>query len=98
VTTTQTARSDRSVIAYLAFLGVLLATGIDIALPAYDAIEEGLNPSRNVSLVITLYVVGMAVGQLIYGPIADRLAPGLSHAAGDIFATKTAASAFCPTY
>ncbi len=59
-------------IAYLAFLGVLLATGIDIALPAFDAIEDGLNPSSSVSLIITVYFVGMALGQLVYGPVADR--------------------------
>jgi len=66
------ARNRTSVIAYLAFLGVLLATGIDIALPAFDAIEAGLNPDRNISLIITVYFVGMALGQLVYGPIADR--------------------------
>jgi len=99
VTTTQTARSDRSVIAYLAFLGVLLATGIDIALPAYDAIEEGLNPSRNVSLVITLYVVGMAVGQLIYGPIADRFGRRPAVLSGlSLYALGALASALAPSF
>ena len=65
-------RSDRSVIIYLSFLGILLATGIDIALPAFDAIEDGLESSSNVSLIVTLYVIGMALGQLIVGPVADR--------------------------
>ncbi len=59
-------------ISYLAFMGVLLATGIDIALPAFDAIEEGFDRTANTSLVITLYIVGMALGQLVYGPLADR--------------------------
>ncbi len=59
-------------ISYLAFMGVLLATGIDIALPAFDAIEEGFDRTGNTSLVITLYIVGMALGQLVYGPLADR--------------------------
>ena len=65
-------RSRSSVIAYLAFLGVLLATGIDIALPAFDEIEKGIDTSANVSLIITVYFVGMALGQLVYGPVADR--------------------------
>ncbi len=65
-------RSERAVISYLAFMGVLLATGIDIALPAFDAIEEGFDRTANTSLVITLYIVGMALGQLVYGPLADR--------------------------
>ncbi len=67
-----TIRSDRSVILYLSFLGVLLATGIDIALPAFDAIEAGVEGSSSVSLIITMYIVGMAFGQLVAGPLADR--------------------------
>ena len=59
-------------ISYLAFMGILLATGIDIALPAFDAIEEGFDRTGNTSLVITLYIIGMALGQLVYGPLADR--------------------------
>lgn len=66
-------RSERSVIAYLAFLGVLLATGIDIALPAFDAIEASVTGATNVPLVITAYLMGMAIGQLVYGPVADSI-------------------------
>jgi len=69
---TTTSRSNASVIAYLAFLGVLLATGIDIALPAYEEIAEGLDTDADMSLVITTYLVGMALGQLVVGPMADR--------------------------
>ncbi len=68
-------RSDRSVISYLAFLGILLAFGIDAALPAFDEIEAsfGLTESgQNISLLGTLYFLGMAVGQVVYGPLADR--------------------------
>jgi len=66
-------RSERSVIAYLAFLGVLLATGIDIALPAYDAIEANVGGVTNVPLIITAYLIGMALGQFVYGPISDSI-------------------------
>lgn len=65
-------RGDAAVIMYLSFLGVLLATGIDIALPAFDAIEDGVDGAANTSLIITFYVVGMAFGQLVAGPLADR--------------------------
>jgi DHA1 family bicyclomycin/chloramphenicol resistance-like MFS transporter len=68
-------RSEREVVAYLAFMGILLAFGIDASLPAFDALRAdfGLEPdSTRISLIVTLYFIGMAVGQLFYGPVADR--------------------------
>ena len=67
--------SDREVIAYLAFAGILLAFGIDSALPAFDELRPafGLEPESNrITLIITWYFMGMAVGQLVYGPVSDR--------------------------
>ena len=95
----KTARSDRSVILYLSFLGVLLATGIDIALPAFDAIEEALDGSANISLVVTLYVIGMAIGQLIVGPIADRFGRQPAVLGGlALYAVGAIASALAPSF
>ena len=92
-------RSDRSVIFYLSFLGVLLATGIDIALPAYDAIEESLESSANTSLIITLYVIGMAFGQLVVGPLADRFGRKPAVLGGlALYATGAIASALAPSF
>jgi len=92
-------RSDRSVILYLSFLGVLLATGIDIALPAFDAIEAGLEGSSNVSLVVTLYVIGMAFGQLIVGPVADRFGRQPAVLGGlALYAAGAVASALAPSF
>lgn len=92
-------RSDRSVILYLSFLGVLLATGIDIALPAFDAIEDGFDSSSNVSLVITLYVIGMALGQLIVGPVADRFGRKPAVLGGlALYAVGAIASALAPSF
>lgn len=68
-------RSERHVIAFLALTGTLLALGIDIALPAFDEISPavGLDPSSNrITLIITVYFFGMALGQLFWGPISDR--------------------------
>jgi len=71
----QRARSDASVIAYLAYLGILLAVGVDISLPAFDEldVEFGLS-DRGVSVGVigTVYIVGMALGQLVYGIASDR--------------------------
>ncbi len=69
------ARRERFVIAYLAFTGILLAFGIDASLPAFDELSAAFGlpeGSNRISLVVTVYFVGMATGQLVYGPLADR--------------------------
>jgi DHA1 family bicyclomycin/chloramphenicol resistance-like MFS transporter len=68
-------RSDRSVIAFLAFVGILMAFGIDAALPAFDELRADFDlDARGVSPAITgtLYFAGMAVGQLFCGVLSDR--------------------------
>ena len=69
------AHSDRHIIAYLAFISFLLAFGIDTVLPAFDEIRAEFDlasGSSDVSKIVTLYLVGIALGQLIWGPISDR--------------------------
>ena len=68
-------RSERSVIAFLAFIGILMAFGIDAALPAFDGLRadfdldaQGFSPA----ITGTVYLVGMAVGQVVCGVLADR--------------------------
>ena len=68
-------RSERHVIAFLAFLGVTLAFAVDVSLPTFDDLRREFDlgsGSGEVSLVITTYLVGMALGQLVWGPVADR--------------------------
>lgn len=53
----------------------LTALGIDVMLPAFGAIRSDLGlpaDSTAVAGLVTAYFVGLAVGQLAYGPIADR--------------------------
>ena len=68
-------RSVASVVAFTAFISALLAVGIDTALPAFDEIRSAFGlagGSGPVSLVVTFYFLGMAVGQLPSGPLSDR--------------------------
>lgn len=92
--------SDRQVIGYLAFMGILLAFGIDVALPAFDEIRPalGLEPdSTRVTLIVTLYFLGMAVGQIFYGPVADRYGRGPALRVGiGIYALGAAGATFAP--
>ena len=74
-TRVERARSDATVVAYLGFVGALLAVGIDTALPAFDEIRDEFDladGSGEVSLSVTAYFLGMAVGQLPIGPLSDR--------------------------
>jgi DHA1 family bicyclomycin/chloramphenicol resistance-like MFS transporter len=68
-------RSETAVIAYLAYLGILLAVGVDITLPAFDELDAAFGLSDrgvSVGVVGTVYIVGMAIGQLAYGVASDR--------------------------
>lgn len=75
VTTAARPRSDASVIAYLAYLGILLAVGVDISLPAFDELDAAFGLSErgvSVGVIGTVYILGMAIGQLVYGVASDR--------------------------
>ena len=62
-------------IGFLAFMGILTAFGVDSSLPAFDEIrpDVGLDSGSNrITLMVTFYVIGTALGQVLCGPFADR--------------------------
>ena len=57
----------------LAALTALAPLSIDMYLPAFPAIEQGLAaPAGRISLTLAAFFIGMALGQLFYGPLSDR--------------------------
>lgn len=78
---TQTIAPARSLPAFPEFVGLmaslmaLTALSIDIMLPALPQIKADFDTggANNQQLVVTLYVLGFAAGQLFYGPLSDRL-------------------------
>ncbi len=75
-------RTEAEVIGFLAFMSIMLAFAIDVSLPAFDEIRTAFDlpaDSNRVSLIVTLYFVGLAGGQVVYGPLADHFgrAPAL---------------------
>jgi len=75
VTRPRATMHGRELIAFLAMAMALTALGIDLLLPAFPELraEFGLEPgSTVVSGFITAYFVGLAGGQLLIGPLADR--------------------------
>lgn len=71
---TPTAQSiSLRLIILLASLNALVAAAIDMYLPAYPAIGADLQISAGqVQQTLTVFLVGLAVGQGVYGPLLDR--------------------------
>ena len=55
-------------------LTALRPLAMDLYLPSLPAIEAALGTSAaQVQLTISVYLIGFAVGQIVYGPVSDRL-------------------------
>lgn len=65
--------SDIFIISLLGALSVLTPFSIDMYLPAYQHIAADFAvPSAVISLTISSYFIGLALGQVFYGPLLDR--------------------------
>jgi DHA1 family bicyclomycin/chloramphenicol resistance-like MFS transporter len=62
-------------VALMALLTSLVALSIDAMLPALPDIGAGLRVARanDTQLVVSLLFAGLAIGQLIYGPVSDSI-------------------------
>lgn len=65
---------EREMVVMMAMVMALNALAIDAMLPALPAIGEGLGVlvANDRQYVISLYLLGIGFGSLIYGPLADR--------------------------
>ena len=84
----------------LAMAMALGALGIDLMLPAFDAMRAdlGLAPgSTAIAGTVTAYFLGLAAGTVVYGPMADRFGrrPVLLASYG-VYAVGALASALAP--
>ena len=65
----------REFVAFIAAVMAVNALGVDLMLPALADIGRDLmvNEANHRQWVVTVYMVGFGAGQLVYGPLADRL-------------------------
>jgi DHA1 family bicyclomycin/chloramphenicol resistance-like MFS transporter len=73
--------------------------GMHVIIPALPATARALGMSIGTAqLTITLYLVGLAIGQLVYGPISDRFGRRPVMIAGlSLFTAASIATSFAPT-
>jgi DHA1 family bicyclomycin/chloramphenicol resistance-like MFS transporter len=95
------AAGSKEFIALLAMSMALAALGIDLMLPAFDDIRADLGlaaDSTAVAGLVTTYLLGLAFGQLVYGPVADRYGrkPAL-YAGYGLYAVGALAAAVSPS-
>lgn len=68
--------AQRAMPGWLMLMGLLTMTAplaIDMYLPAFPAIESSLAaPNGAVERTLAVYLIGVAFGQLVYGPFSDR--------------------------
>ncbi len=88
-------------IALVALLISLVALSIDAMLPALPEIGRDLGAVRrnDVQFVITAVFVGLGVGQILFGPLSDRIGrrPAI-HAGLALFMAGCLVSIFAPTF
>ena len=73
----QTAQFSLSFIEFvslIAFLMALTALSIDVMLPALPQIGNalGVSDENDRQLVISIYFIGFAAGQILFGPLSDH--------------------------
>ncbi len=92
----------RELIALISAIMAFTAMGIDVMLSAFGEIRDdfGLaSDSTQTARVVTIFLLGLAVGQLFYGPIADRFGRKRAlYAGASIYIFGAILSALAPTF
>jgi len=92
---------QRELIAMLGMATAAAALGIDTMLPAFGEMRTDLGlgaDSPAIGNIITFYFAGMAVGQLFWGPLADRFGRRRTlHVSLLLYAVAAVAAALSPT-
>ncbi len=95
----QTTRSPLFLISLLGALSVISPFAIDLYLPAYQQVAASFNVANTVvALTLSSYFIGMAMGQVFYGPLLDRFGRKRPLLGGlMLFILASVGGAFAPT-
>jgi len=93
---------QRELLTLMSAIMALMALGIDTMLPAFDEIREAFDlgdSSPRAGQVITVFFMGLAIAQLVWGPIADRFGrKPVLYAGSIIYIIGAVGSALAPTF
>src|SRR5579859_2114048 len=65
--------SNRTIIWIMGCLSTVTPFAIDLYLPAFASLASDFKTNTaTISLSVSSYFVGMAIGQILYGPLLDR--------------------------
>ena len=68
-----TKRSNLFILCLLGSLSVVSPFAIDMYLPAFPELAREFDvPTTTIALTLSSYFIGIALGQLVYGPLLDR--------------------------
>lgn len=94
--------AERELVVLLGAISATTALGIDMALPAFTDIRLGLGlapDSPRVALTVTLYFIGLASAQMLYGPFTDRFGrKPVLYAGLALYTLGALGSALAPTF
>ena len=92
---------SKELLVMISSIMALMALAIDLLLPAFDDIREAFDlpdDSTQISQVITVFFLGLAVAQLAWGPLADRFGrKPILYAGISIYALGAIGSALAPS-
>ena len=67
-------RSSLAIVIILGLLAMLMPLSIDMYLPALPVIAQQFGvPAGSAQMTLSTYILGFALGQLLYGPMADSI-------------------------
>lgn len=99
VPTTHRSAITAGLLVILALLSAVAPFATDLYLPAFPVIAAELGTdATGVQLTLTAFLIGVALGQLVFGPLSDRIGRRLPLLIGAlVFVAASVATVFAPT-